>query len=117
MKNMGINKDLMQILLNIVIIGLFSIIENWLLFYYDGTWHMPVLFAILSVLMYCVLAINIYNCILGLRKEGNAAAGNQELLNQMKKLEEELNELKKNQLLSTKAILTKEEELQRYLHQ
>ena len=118
MSKSGNGKDLMQILLNIVIIGLFSIVENCLLFYYNGSWYMPVIFSVLSVLMYCVLAINIYNCIHDMQRNSASKEEVQMqamLLEQMKKMEKEMEELKMNQLRSTKAILMKEEEIENYL--
>lgn len=109
-------KDLMQILLNIIVIGIFSVIENWLLFYYEGTWQMAAIFGILSTLMCCVLAINIYNSILELKDRGSSQTDDKQmaavLYKQMKKLEEELAAVKNTQLRSAKAIVMKEEELQ-----
>lgn len=111
MNKKEINRDLVQILINIVIIGAFSIMKDWLLFYYDGTWHMPVIFAVLTVLMFCVLTINIYNCIQSICKKESS----DDLSGQLQRLEQELEEIKLNQLRSTKVILKREEELQNSL--
>ena len=125
-----------QIILNVVIIEAFSIVENWLLFFYRESQILPIIFGVLSAMMFCLLTINIYNCFVGsLRKGGGSHESLQAqavLFKQMKKLQaevpasvrkeldalktnvaKEIDEVKKNQLRSTKAVMTKVEEMQR----
>ncbi|MCI8372421.1 MAG: hypothetical protein HFI75_08500 [Lachnospiraceae bacterium] len=134
-----LNGDLIQILFNIVIIGVFSIVDKWLLFSY-GSWGLAAVFEILMLLMCCLLAINVYSCMLGL--SGKKKESNEEekqmyalLYRQMKKLEnqipqivykttekildeqqleinKQMEELKINQLRSVKALLNKMEQTQ-----
>lgn len=121
------NGELFQILLNIVIIGIFAGVENWLLFYYDCSWVLPSIFGALITLMSCLLAINVYYCLKGTAKGKTAGDDKQVqalLYKQMKKIDadtgaaiaqlkesvnQQIEELKMNQLRSTKALLNKVE--------
>lgn len=135
-----INGDLLQILLNVVIIGIFSIIEKWFLFSY-GSWGLAAIFGILMMLMCCLLTINIYSCFTGNafgKKKENKGEEKQVqalLYKQMKRLEAEIptiiiesekkelknvqeslnkqmEELKINQLRFAKVVLNKMEQIE-----
>lgn len=113
MKKNKRNGDLIQILLNIVILGVFSIVENWLLFFYGQSWILVVIFDVLMILVSCLLAINIFNCVKSIRgtvssqTEGQSAdsAGNDKQIYAL--LYKQMKEIQKNQLLGTKAVLDK----------
>lgn len=133
--NKGMNRELMQVLFNIVLIGIFTIVENYMLFYY-GSWILSAIFGFLKTLMCCLLAINIYGCAMSVlnTKEKNALDNDKQvqalLYKQMKKMEAQvpqdfyegtdqrlkeldkrLEELKSNQLYSTKAVMNQVEQL------
>ncbi len=113
MKKNKRNGDLIQILLNIVILGVFSIVENWLLFFYGQSWMLVVIFGVLMILVSCLLAINIFNCVRSVtgtassQTEGQSAdsAGNDKQIYAL--LYKQMKEIQKNQLLGTKAVLDK----------
>lgn len=106
------NEELLQILFSLVIIGFFSIAENWLLFYM-GSWTMSIIFSVLKIMMWCVLAINIYMCVKGTYKKTQKTETLddnqlQEIYDrQFKKMEE----VRMIQLRSAKAMLDRQEEL------
>lgn len=103
----------MQVLLNIVILGVFSIVENWLLFFYGQSWILVVIFGVLMILVSCLLAINIFNCVKSItettstrtQKQQADSGGNDKQIYAL--LYKQMKEIQKNQLLSTKAVLDK----------
>lgn len=132
-KKKGTGTGLEQILLNVVIIEAFSIVENWLWFYYHESQVLPIIFGVLTAMMCCLLTINIYNCFMGGLRKGSGVQDSLQaqavLYKQMKKLQNEvpesvqkelnaleanvfkaLEEVKKNQLRSAKALMAKVEE-------
>lgn len=107
------NGDLIQILLNIVILGIFSIVENWLLFFYGQSWILVVIFGVLMILVSCLLAINIFNCVNAMIKTASPRPQEQQTDSARDDkqiyalLYKQMKEIQKNQLLSTKAVLDK----------
>ena len=55
-----VNSELFQLLLCVVVIGVFLLVETWLIFYYDGGFVFPLIFGVLTILMLCLLALNMY---------------------------------------------------------
>lgn len=139
------NNDLLQILSNVVIIGFFSIAENWLLFYL-GSWTLSIIFGCLKIMMWCVLAINIYTIVKKKDKKDDKPVTHNDmqmqavLYKQMKKMEadipegisnnttqafieweerlnQKMEEVKITQLRSIKAVLDKQEELAKLVQQ
>ena len=54
------NSDLFQLLLSVVVTGVFCLVEGWLVFYYNGGYVFPLIFGVLIILMICLHTINIY---------------------------------------------------------
>lgn len=124
-KDKKINRELLQLLLNVVIIGLFSMVENWLLFYYSCSWVLPGIFGLLKLMVCCLFVINVYDLIKAPARSSEADRDRQVqmlLYKQMKKLDEgteeaiaelrenmnqQMEELKKEQLRAAKAVWNK----------
>ena len=43
-----VNSELFQLLLCVVVIGVFLLVETWLIFYYDGGFVFPLIFGVLT---------------------------------------------------------------------
>lgn len=106
------NGDLIQVLLNIVILGIFAIVENWLLFFYGQSWSLVVIFGVLMILVSCLLAINIYNCAKsmsgaakGAQAQPMASTENDKQIYAL--LYKQMKDIQKKQLISTKVVLDK----------
>lgn len=129
------NGDFRQVIFNIFIIGFFSIAKEWVAAHDSDSWLVGIIFSFLTMLMFCLLAINIYNCFMRGKEsaESNDDRQIQALLyKQMKRLEDQMSEMmdrhsgvvseekiehmfdeeKMNQLRSAKAILNKMAEIQ-----
>lgn len=124
-KNGTISKELMQLLLNVVIIGIFSMIENWLLFYYSCSEVLPGIFAVLKLMVCCLFVINLYDMIKASSRREDTERDRQIqmlLYKEIQKLNEktetgiaevkedigqQMEELRKDQLRSAKAVWDK----------
>lgn len=134
-------KELLQILFDIILIGVFSIIKSVLMFYYSGIVY--VIFGVLELLVCCVLVVNVYRLFFEQGKKNDDQQDSRQiqalLYKQMKKLEAKMpenasgvmrdalveqkegfeqrtEELRMNQLRSAKAILAKIEEEAEKMH-
>lgn len=61
------NSELLQLLLSVFLIGVFVLIEIWLIFFYcsrygydNSTFLFPLIFGILTILMVCLSTLNVY---------------------------------------------------------
>lgn len=128
MKDKADRRELWQILFDVILIGIFSIVKSVLMFYYSGAVY--AVFGALELMVGCVLVINVYHLIKdnkpsAVGRDDDARKGQVLLYKQMKHLEEQMQELsaqmnqtaqnqiqeiKQNQLRSVKAVLNRMEE-------
>lgn len=111
---------LTQILINVMVLGIFVLIETWLLFFMlSDSFVLPMIFGILIILSGCLLTINIYQFIISRTNQGTSSEEEKKLqlyiVRQLKQQEKRLDQLeesiKKNELLATKAIIKRMEEI------
>lgn len=120
-----VNSELFQLLLCVVVIGVFLLVETWLIFYYDGGFVFPLIFGVLTILMLCLLALNMYQIFVKrFLISGGSSDKKAEFLiyKQVKSLPDTFDkqlktelasvseEIVKNQKLTAKAILLKVDE-------
>jgi len=121
------NNELIQLLLSVFIIGVFVMIEVWLIFFYcsrygydNSTFLFPFIFGLLTILMVCINTLNIYQIFVKRVSVGGGSDKKAEFLiyKQVKSLPDafkiqldELNaEIEKTQKKTAKAILIKVDE-------
>lgn len=75
------NTELIQLLLSVSVIGIFVLIEVWLIFFYcsrygydNSTFLFPLIFGILTILMVCLNTLNIYQIFVKRTSATGAAA-------------------------------------------
>lgn len=119
------NNELLQLLVCVAVIGIFLLIEIWLIFYYAQGFVFPLIFGILIILMVCLMTLNIYQIFINrTAMSGGSSDKKAEFLiyKQVKSLPEvfeeklkgEIQELSesvnKTQKITAKAVLVKVEE-------
>lgn len=112
---------LTQILINVMVLGIFLLIEAWLLFFMlSDSFVLPMIFGILIILSGCLLTINLYQLFISRTNQGVSSSEEEKKLHlyivrQLKQQEKRLDEmeeaLRKNQLLATKAVIKSMEEV------
>lgn len=111
---------LTHILINVMVVGIFLLIEAWLLFFMlSDSFVLPMIFGILIILSGCLLTINVYQFIISRTSQGASSEEEKKLyfyiIRQLKQQDKRLDEmeeaLKKNELLATKAIIKRMEEI------
>lgn len=119
------NNELLQLLICVAVIGLFLLIEIWLIFYYAQGFVFPLIFGILIILMACLMTLNIYQIFINrtAMNGGNSDKKAEFLIYKQvkslpevfeKKLRDEIKNLSENvnktQKITAKAVLVKVEE-------
>lgn len=122
------NNELLQLLLSVFIIGLFVMMEVWLIFFYcsrygydNSTFLFPFIFGILTILMVCINTMNIYQIFVRRTAAGGVGSDKKAeyiIYKQVKSLPDTFNdqlealsaEFEKTQKKTARAILMKMDE-------